>query len=283
MSRVTDFVKLNLVYLKIYEWNLRKKQMDKKVERIINLYSRLMEGEVLNKNKEAFRFEVNERTILRDIDDIRAYFANDMDVSRQLVYDRNKRGYQLECREQDKLNGEEILTVCKVLMESRALVKEELLPIVDKLLQCCNSSDERKRILALIANEKFHYTGPEHEKPLGTILWDIAGAVYEHRLMQICYRNPENQRPVTKIIQPAGIVFSGMSFYVTTYVLEQDEIAASIEFKSESKEENNKNEMTYSTIYCVNQIMEYEVLNRHFHVPYRKRFVEGDLKERFER
>ena len=33
--------------------------MDKKVERIINLYNRLVEGEVLNKADEAARFEVN--------------------------------------------------------------------------------------------------------------------------------------------------------------------------------------------------------------------------------
>ncbi|MBQ9983794.1 MAG: WYL domain-containing protein [Lachnospiraceae bacterium] len=251
--------------------------MDKKVERIINLYSRLMEGEVINKNKEAFRFGVNERTILRDIDDIRAYLANDMDVSRQLVYDRSKWGYRLECDEQDKLTGKEILTVCKVFLESHALVKEELLPIVDKLLLCCASSEERKRAVALIANEKFHYENPKHEKLLGRILWDIAGAVYEHRLMQICYQNPLNHEVITKIIQPAGIVFSETSFYLTAYISEQDEIASSTEF--ESKEEVNKSveETTFSTVYCVNQIVEYEVLSQHFHVPYGKRFAKEKM------
>jgi predicted DNA-binding transcriptional regulator YafY len=39
--------------------------MDKKVERIINLYTRLSEGEVLNKADEARRFGVNERSIQR--------------------------------------------------------------------------------------------------------------------------------------------------------------------------------------------------------------------------
>ena len=51
--------------------------MDKKVERIINLYNRLYEGETLVKADEAARFEVNERSIQRDLEDIRAYFAND--------------------------------------------------------------------------------------------------------------------------------------------------------------------------------------------------------------
>ena len=51
--------------------------MDKKVERIINLYNRLNEGEILVKGDEAERFGVNERSIQRDLEDIRAYFAED--------------------------------------------------------------------------------------------------------------------------------------------------------------------------------------------------------------
>ena len=69
--------------------------MDKKVERIINLYDRLIEGEVLNKADEATRFEVNQRSIQRDLEDIRAYFANVSESDRELLYDRTKKGYVL--------------------------------------------------------------------------------------------------------------------------------------------------------------------------------------------
>ena len=51
--------------------------MDKKVERIISLYNRVVEGEILVKSDEAARYGVNERSIQRDIDDIRAYFAHE--------------------------------------------------------------------------------------------------------------------------------------------------------------------------------------------------------------
>lgn len=66
--------------------------MDKKAGRIIDLYRRLDEGEVLNKADEAARFEVNERTIQRDLEDIRAYFANAPELNRELIYDRTQRG-----------------------------------------------------------------------------------------------------------------------------------------------------------------------------------------------
>lgn len=64
--------------------------MDKKVERVISLYNRVVDGEVLVKADEAARYGVNERSIQRDINDIRAYFANDPEANRELVYDRTK-------------------------------------------------------------------------------------------------------------------------------------------------------------------------------------------------
>ena len=90
--------------------------MDKKVERIINLYNRLAEGEVLNKADEAARFEVNERSIQRDLEDIRAYFANDPESNRELIYDRTQKGYVLVQNQKKSLTNSEILTVCKILV-----------------------------------------------------------------------------------------------------------------------------------------------------------------------
>ena len=69
--------------------------LDKKVERIIGLYNKVVEGDILVKAEEAARYGVNERSIQRDIDDIRAYFANDPESNRELIYDRAKKGYVL--------------------------------------------------------------------------------------------------------------------------------------------------------------------------------------------
>ena len=69
--------------------------MDKKVGRIISLYNRVVDGEVLVKADEAARYGVNEKSIQRDINDIRAYFSNDPESNRELAYDRRKKGYVL--------------------------------------------------------------------------------------------------------------------------------------------------------------------------------------------
>ena len=191
--------------------------MDKKVERIINLYNRLNDGEILIKADEASRFGVNERSIQRDLDDIRAYFANDMESNRELVYDRSKKGYVLVQNQKKSLTNSEILTVCKILLESRSLTKEEMYPIIDKLLQCCVPYKNYRQVAELISNEKFHYLEPHHGRKFVDDMWDISSAVYEHRLMRIRYQKLKEPDKVMRLIQPVGIMFSEYYFYLCAY------------------------------------------------------------------
>ena len=49
-----------------------------KICRVLQIYSKLMEGYTVNKAEEAQKYGVNERSIQRDIDDIRNYLDNDV-------------------------------------------------------------------------------------------------------------------------------------------------------------------------------------------------------------
>lgn len=243
--------------------------MDKKVERIINIYNRIVEGEVINKADEAERFEVNERSIQRDLDDIRAYFANDFESNRELVYDRSKKGYILVQNEKKNLTNSEILTVCKILLESRALVKEEMYPIIDKLLQCCVPYGNLKKVSSLIGNEKLHYLEPHHGKVFVDTMWDISSAVYEKRLMRIRYQKLKEADKVMRMIQPVGIMFSEYYFYLCA-------------FMCASEENPDVVKRPFPTIYRIDRIAEYEVLDEHFNLPYRDRFEEGEFRKRIQ-
>ena len=72
--------------------------MDKqpKNSRTLDLYVRLCEGKTINKTEEAQRFGVDERSIQRDIDDIRAFLydrsATTAGDNRNVNYDRAKKG-----------------------------------------------------------------------------------------------------------------------------------------------------------------------------------------------
>lgn len=243
--------------------------MDKKVERIINLYNRLSEGEVLIKADEASRFDVNERSIQRDLEDIRAYFANDPESNRELIYDRVQKGYVLVQNQKKSLTNSEILTVCKILLESRSLVKEEMYPIIDKLLQCCVPYGNYKKVFDLINNEKFHYLEPHHGKAFVDVMWDIGTAVNEHRLMRIRYQKLKEPDKVMRMIQPVGLMFSEYYFYLCAFI-------------SVSEETPDVPKRPFPTIYRIDRIAEYEILDEHFHVPYAERFEEGEFRKRIQ-
>lgn len=68
--------------------------------RVLDIYSRLCNGSVLNKFKIAKEYGVDERTVQRDIDDIRAYLDNCKVLTgreqRMVLYDRMKKGYFID-------------------------------------------------------------------------------------------------------------------------------------------------------------------------------------------
>jgi len=243
--------------------------LDKKVERIMNMYNRLAEGEVLNKADEATRFEVNERSIQRDLEDIRAYFANDPESNRELIYDRTQKGYVLVQNQKKSLTNSEIFTVCKILLESRSLTKEEMYPIIDKLLQCCVPYGNYRKVADLIGNEKFHYLEPHHGKKFVHTMWDIGSAVNEHRLMRIRYQKLKEPDKVMRMIQPVGIMFSEYYFYLCAYI-------------SASEETPDVPKRPFPTIYRLDRIAEYKIFDEHFHIPYVDRFEEGEFRKRIQ-
>ena len=67
-----------------------------KIGRILSIYTKLINGYTIGKAKEAQKYGVNERSIQRDIEDIRAYLANDSSNSgciNTIIYDRFHKGY----------------------------------------------------------------------------------------------------------------------------------------------------------------------------------------------
>ena len=70
-----------------------------KIERVLSIYTRLINGTVINKATEAANYGVNERSIQRDIDDIRNFMdqsISDSGIVNSVIYDRTEKGYRLE-------------------------------------------------------------------------------------------------------------------------------------------------------------------------------------------
>ena len=110
------------------------------ISRVLQIYAKLSDGYVVNKAEEAARYGVNERSIQRDIDHIRNFLDEDSDrtgVVNSIIYDRNAKGYRLETLYKIRLQNSEVLALCKILLDSRAFTKAEMVEMLDKLITCC--------------------------------------------------------------------------------------------------------------------------------------------------
>ena len=70
-----------------------------KIVRVLQIYAKLEDGYIVNKSEEAQNFGVNERSIQRDIDDIRNFLDVDAErtgMENTVIYDREQKGYRLE-------------------------------------------------------------------------------------------------------------------------------------------------------------------------------------------
>ena len=75
-----------------------------KATRILGIYTRLLNGKYVNKPELAKHYNTSERSIQRDIDDIRSFLDDTEEndgVINSIIYDRAHKGYNLK-RTNDK-------------------------------------------------------------------------------------------------------------------------------------------------------------------------------------
>ena len=156
-----------------------------KNSRTLDMYARLCEGKVINKLEESQRFGVDERSIQRDIDDIRAFLDNRLTEYKTIEYDRNKKGFVMTSSEGSDMTNSEILAVTKILLESRAFTKKELNEILNKMVKGCVPLKNMKLVSELIANERYHYVELHHKSMLQDKMWELGENIKEHYLLEI--------------------------------------------------------------------------------------------------
>lgn len=158
--------------------------------RVLDMYARFCKGENINKKEESIRFGVDERSIQRDIDDIRAFLDEESIATtgvRSIKYDRLRNGYILTDEESSRMTNSEILAVSKILLESRAFMKRELTVILKKLIEGCVPQQNMKLVKSLIANEEYHYVELHQKEYIKDKLWDIGKDIYEKDLVLLSY------------------------------------------------------------------------------------------------
>ena len=242
-------------------------------DRMLELYTRLAEGKLIYKAEEAEHYKCSLRSIQRDIEDLRTFFHNQSDASgvvQDIIYDKKLKGYKLVPPLRNVLSNKEVFAVLKILLESRSLSKEELDPILDKLIDCCVPKECKGYVTNLISNERFHYVPPRHNKEVLDTMWRLGEALRQHKEVEIDYKKPSDGSLVNRVLRPAGIMFSEFYFYLAGFIVPKEDDS----FKEEVEKD------PFPTIYRIDRIESLEVTDKHYNVPYDSRFEEGEFRKR---
>ena len=245
-----------------------------KMERTLYIYTQLLNGNIVKKSYLANRFNVNERSIQRDIDDIRCFLdlqTSETGMVNSVIYDYKEKGYKLESTSSLKLTNPEILAISKILLDSRAFTKREMEILMDKLVDCCVPRENRDLVKSLINNEEFHYIEPQHKNEFLDKLWKIANAVFECRYIEVTYTRLKERKTVVRKLQPLAIMFSEYYFYMAAFI-DSEETRKDFDVINDS----------YPTIYRIDRIKELKVLEERFHIPYQNKFQEGEFRKRIQ-
>lgn len=243
-----------------------------KTDRILFLYTKLLDGQILKKEELARYFGVNEKSIQRDLEDIRNFLDGagvENGVGNQLVYDYQEKGYRLEQNSMTRLSNGEALAVCKILLESRAFTKKEMVSILDRIVANCIPKENCKIISDLLLNEEFHYVELQHKKIYIDKMWDIAQAIQQNRYIEITYQRTKDKKVVSRYLKPVAIMFSEYYFYLTAFI-DDDEVQKEFDIINDSS----------PTIYRIDRIQSVKILKERFHIPYADRFEEGEFRKR---
>lgn len=234
---------------------------------IIDIYLRFLNNKEVNRKKLSQEYGVSERSIHRDISDLRNFLISTNTLS-EIIYDAKENTYVLRNEENQKLTNSEILAVSKILLDSRAFLKTEMLGIIDKLVKQCVPKDSYLKVSKLLENEKFHYIELRHKKSYLNNLWEIGEAVKNQLKIEIDYVRTD-KKVVKRTILPVGVMFSEYYFY----------ILAHIDGIDKEKYFDNKDDV-FPTIYRIDRIENFEILGEHFPVPYKDKFEEGEFRKR---
>lgn len=249
-------------------------QKSSKNNRILSLYVNLCEGKVINKSEAAKKFNVDERSIQRDIDDIRAFLdeqrTGDSADNRTIEYDRSKKGFVMAGEEGSLMSNSEILAVSKILLASRAFTKREIGGILRKMIGGCVPLKNMQLVRELLSNERFHYVELRHKSVIQDKIWKLGTDIQEHNLIEIVYAKAEHgHEMVTRLVEPVAILFSEYYFYLNAFIVEEEEGACIHKYN-------------YPAVFRIDRIRSYRDTGEKFRVSYADRFEEGEFRKRIQ-
>lgn len=192
-----------------------------KQDRLLEIFFRLLRGESLSVQKIANEYKISTKSVSRDINDLKAFFADHRELmgNTELKYSNQSKAYHLYMDE--FLTNRELFALIEIIIGARAFSKEELLTLTNKLKGFTTATD-RPMLSDLIRKELYHYTEIKHEcDSVQDTLWKLASCITEKKEITVDYYRADRALK-THRIRPTSLMFTDYYFYLIAFNTEGD-------------------------------------------------------------
>ena len=185
-------------------------------DRILEIFYRLIKGEVCNRKSLAENYHVSTKTIGRDINRIKNFLAEHKELMNyaEIVYDPKLKSHVLN--DNELLKNSEVFAILKVLLGARCFHREDMLSIVQKLEKF--TTLQHRDILVNIVGKEMNCYSEVHSDCDSVIenLWQVIKCIEEKRYITVTYLKMDRSEVIRKL-RPASIMFSEYYFYLIAY------------------------------------------------------------------
>ena len=187
-------------------------------ERLLEIFFRLQAGKRLLKAKLSEEFDVDPKTIQRDISRLKGILEEKSSLGLEIIFDTSDNTYRLIGK--TTFNKKDILVISKILLENRALNQSELESLLEGLLSLL-SIEEKKEVNAIIGSESLNYKSLTNDKDRIDTIWILSEAIRKEQTLDIKYKAPLKDVK-SHIIFPVSLYYDAHYFYLVAYHLKHE-------------------------------------------------------------
>lgn len=188
-----------------------------KLTRVLLLFSKLMQGENINKLNFCLETGCLPRSFDRDIEDIRLYLSEAFNAE-ELLYSRQDKIYYLSGVQRQPLEMMEYLFIERVLLDTNVLRQDEMSMLLKHL---ASNTAIFQKINPYEGKSIETYRSPFHNKAILKMHGDLMTIIRQNEVINITYIKANNDFTEKQLL-PCEIKYDLGYFYLVAFICESD-------------------------------------------------------------
>lgn len=197
----------------------------RKKDRILAILYIVLTGGYISVSELVKEYQVSSKSIFRDISTVRQFLSDNRELVGNVELEYNSRDKCYRLNRENGLQDSEVLVLVKILLGSRALQKEDVCVLADKLLEYMSNHNKLGLVASLHNEYAFYHQVRETVPLIMEKIWDLEECIRKGKAVRISYYRLDG-KTVDRKIYPVATSFSQYYFYLTACRSDMDTLDA---------------------------------------------------------